>query len=141
MHNQVHASPPNPHALLNGTTILVVEDEELVREMIVSELDDAGYLVLEAGSADEALEVLEERQVGILFTDIRMPGTMDGWDLAEEVHRRDPEIRVIYTTGYSQEAPRLVPNSLYIRKPYRASDVIAAIKRLSDGGKGGSSGV
>jgi CheY-like chemotaxis protein len=139
MHREVHATPRSPNAALNGTTILVVEDEELVREMIVSELEDAGYLVLEAGSAHEALSILEDRHVTILFTDIRMPGTLDGWDLAEEAHRRDPGIKVLYTTGYSQERPRLVPNSLYVQKPYRASQVLAAIERLANEAEGGPS--
>ena len=124
------AAAPGPTPNLNATTILVVEDEALVREMIVWELDEAGHVVFEAGSADEALEMLDSRSVDILFTDIRMPGQLDGWDLAEEVHRRNPEIRVIYTTGYSHERPRAVPNSLFIRKPYRATEILAAIETL-----------
>jgi CheY-like chemotaxis protein len=110
----------------------VAEDEALVRELIVCELDDAGFLVLEAGSADEAIDILEQRTVHLLFTDIRMPGQMDGWDLAEEARRRDPAIKVIYTTGYSVERTRPVPSSLHIRKPYRAIEVIQAIEKLRD---------
>jgi CheY-like chemotaxis protein len=128
----VRAAPSGPRPSLAATTILVAEDEALVRELIVCELDDAGFLVLEAGSAEEALEILEQRNVDLLFTDIRMPGRMDGWDLAEEARRRDPAIKVVYTTGYSQERPRPVPNSLHVRKPYRAFEVIQAIEKLRD---------
>jgi CheY-like chemotaxis protein len=112
-------------------TILVVEDEDLVREMIAEELQDSGYAVLKASCADEALAVLHREAISILFTDIRMPGRLDGWDLAEEAHRRNPAIKVIYTTGYSQERPRLVPHSLYVPKPYRASEILAAVETLS----------
>ena len=111
--------------------ILVVEDEALLREIIVSELDDAGFTVHEAASAQEALDVLEHERVCLLFTDIRMPGDMDGWDLAEEARRRRPELKVIYASGYSVQAPRLVPNSLYLGKPYRPSEVLSAIEKLS----------
>ncbi len=131
-HRGARAAPRGPRPSLAATTILVAEDEALVRELIVSELDDAGFLVMEASSAHEALEILEQQSVDLLFTDIRMPGPMDGWDLAEEARRRDPAIRVIYTTGFSVERPRPVPNSLHIRKPYRAFEVIQAIKKLRD---------
>ena len=112
-------------------TILVVEDEDLVREMIAEELQESGYAVVAASCADEALEILEREPVSILFTDIRMPGRLDGWALAEEAHRRDPAIRVIYTTGHSQERPRLVPCSLYVPKPYRVSEILAAVERFA----------
>ncbi|NNM72388.1 response regulator [Enterovirga aerilata] len=127
----LHASPPGASIDLGARTVLVVEDEALIREMIVGELDEAGFIVLEAGSAEEAIEILDRYLVGILFTDIRMPGRMDGWALAEEAHRRNPALKVLYTTGYSEERPRRVPNSLYIAKPYRPSEVIAAIARLA----------
>lgn len=125
----------DPAPRVSTGIILVVEDEDLVREMITEELRDSGYDVLDAACADEALLVFEREPVSILFTDIRMPGKLDGWALAEEAHRRNPAIRVIYTTGFSQERPRLVPHSLYIPKPYRASQVLAAIEKLSDGEK------
>ncbi len=116
---------------MSAATILVVEDEDLVREMIAEELQESGYEVLSAACADEALALFNRQPVSILFTDIRMPGALDGWGLAEEVHRRNPTIKVIYTTGYSHERPRSVPNSLFIRKPYRASEILEAVERLT----------
>jgi CheY-like chemotaxis protein len=119
--------------VLSSQAILVVEDEDLVREIIAEELVDSGYSVLQAGSAEDALALFDQQPVGILFTDIRMPG-MDGWALAEEAQRRNPALKVLYTTGFTHERPRPVPNSLYIVKPYRASQIIAAIERLIAGG-------
>lgn len=110
-------------------SILVVEDEALVREMIAFELHEAGFSVADAGSADEALVILDERPVSLLFTDIRMPGSMDGWCLAEEARARNPALHVIYASGYSDEQ-RLVADSIFLKKPYRPSEVLAAIDRL-----------
>jgi CheY-like chemotaxis protein len=112
-------------------TVLVVEDEELVRETISAELRDAGFVVLEAGTAEQGLDVLEEMPVGVLFTDIRLPGKVDGWELAERARSLHPDLPVIYATGYSAEHPRLVPDSIFLRKPYLPSAVIAAITKLT----------
>ncbi len=111
-------------------TVLVVEDDELVRETVVGELADQGYVVVEAVTAEEGLELLEKRPVGVLFTDIRLPGGMDGWDLAEAARALNPHLPVIYATGYSPEAPRFVEKSIFLRKPYLPSAVISAIERL-----------
>src|SRR3712207_74059 len=115
---------------LVARTVLVVEDDELVRETVVGELADQGYVVIEAVTAEEGLEVIEKRPVGVLFTDIRLPGRMDGWDLAEAARALNPHLPVIYATGYSPEAPRFVEKSIFLRKPYLPSAVVAAIERL-----------
>ncbi len=74
---------------ITASTVLFVEDEQFVRMIGVDALEEAGYIVLEAGSADEALVMLEEGDdVHVLFTDIRMPGSMDGLRLASVVHER-----------------------------------------------------
>lgn len=125
---QAASSGPAPGA--QGKTVLVVEDEDLVREMIADELADAGFVVFAATCAAEAMDILEEQTVGLLFTDIRMPGLMDGWTLAEAARRLNPMLGVIYASGYSDERPRLVSNSIYLRKPYRPSEVVAAIERM-----------
>ena len=112
-------------------TVLVVEDEELVRETIAGELEEAGFAVLEAETAEQGLEMLEEHPVGVLFTDIRLPGRLDGWELAEQARTRYPDLPVIYATGFSAVQPRLVPESIFLRKPYLPSAVIAAIEKLT----------
>lgn len=118
---------------LAARTILVVEDEELVRDLIARELEEAGFVVIEAATAEAGLDVLETRPVGLLFTDIRLPGPMDGWRLAEEARACNPHLPVVYATGYSAEAPRLVAGGVFFRKPYLPSTVIAAIEKLVGG--------
>jgi CheY-like chemotaxis protein len=119
-----------PAPSLLARTVLVVEDEELVRETISAELQDAGFVVLEAETAEQGLEMLEEKPVGVLFTDIRLPGRVDGWELAEKARSLYPNLPVIYATGFSAEQPRLVPKSIFLCKPYLPSAVVGAIEKL-----------
>lgn len=111
-------------------TVLVVEDEGLVRDMIARELADVGYRVLESETADEAASLLEREHIDLLLTDIRMPGHLDGWDLAERMRVKRPDVPVIYATGYSREEARPVSNSTLIQKPYRLVDLVDAVGRL-----------
>ena len=114
-----------------STRVLVVEDEPLVREVVAEELRDAGYEVLEAVTAEEGLSLLEgDVEVAVLLTDIRLPGALTGWDLAEAARRLRPGLPVIYATGYSEEQPRQVPGSLFMHKPYRPSAIIRAVEDL-----------
>lgn len=108
--------------------LLVVEDEPLVRELIVLELEDAGYDVIEAEDGPTALRLLADNShVALLFTDIRLPGGMTGWDIAERARELRPELPVIYATGYSADDLRLVKGAYFMQKPYRPSMVIEAI--------------
>lgn len=108
--------------------LLVVEDEPLVRELIVLELEDAGFDVVEAEDGMSALAILQsEPRVRLLFTDIRLPGGMTGWDIAERARMMRPGLHVIYTTGYSNEELRLVAGARFLKKPYRPAMVIDAI--------------
>jgi two-component system, response regulator PdtaR len=108
--------------------VLVVEDELLIREFIKEELEAAGYVVIEARHADDAISVLEARaDIHLVFTDIDMPGSMDGTKLAAFVRDRWPPVHIIITTGKSR--PLMIPgNALFIPKPYRSETVIAAIR-------------
>ena len=74
--------------------------------------------------------MLRTQPVDLLFTDIRLPGLMDGWRLAEEARSINPRLPVIYATGFSSEAPRLVRDSVFLKKPYLPSAVVAAVRRL-----------
>jgi CheY-like chemotaxis protein len=114
-------------------TILVVEDDHLVRDTIVNALMDADYPVVEAETAEQGLELIERQPVALLFTDIRLPGALDGWQLAEQARALHPNLPVIYATGFSAEEPRLVPNGIFLRKPYLPSTVIATIEKLLGG--------
>jgi CheY-like chemotaxis protein len=119
----------------NKPLILVVEDEPIVREMVCMDLADAGFEVLEAATGDEALALLKERwdgedAVGLLFTDIRMPGSLDGWDLAEKARDMAPNLGVVYASGHVTDPERSVPGSIFLRKPYRTAILLESLMRL-----------
>ena len=111
--------------------ILVVEDEDLILDILTLEFTDAGYSVLGARDGETALAVLAgSAQVDLLFTDIRLPGGLDGWRVAEEARRLRTGLPVIYATGFSAESPRLVEGARFFKKPYVPSAVIAAIQDM-----------
>ena len=101
--------------------MLLVEDEALVRMVGSDALADAGYEVIEAASAEEALRFLEaSAEVELLFTDIRMPGGMDGLELAELVHARWPAIRILITSGDTWPPRDRIPDDgRFLAKPYQ----------------------
>jgi CheY-like chemotaxis protein len=112
-------------------TVLVVEDESDLREMVVEELTDAGFHVLEAEIGDDALAIIDSgRPIDVLFTDVRLPGSVDGWQIARHARDTIPTIHVIYASGYAPDHSAQVPDSLYVRKPYQPSAIIAEIQRL-----------
>jgi CheY-like chemotaxis protein len=114
-------------------TVLVAEDEALVRQLSVLELEDAGYHVIEAANAGQAIAILETgTPVDVLFTDVNMPGEMDGIRLARFVHSHWPEIRLIVTSGRADIPERDLPDDgRFLRKPYRLSEMSAMVGRLA----------
>jgi DNA-binding NtrC family response regulator len=112
--------------------ILVVEDEALVRLIGADMLSDAGYEVLEADNADEALKVLASvDQVHMLFTDIRMPGSMNGLELAKTVHERWPEMKLLLTSGDTWPPKGQIPDDgKFLAKPYDMGRLRAAVQGL-----------
>ena len=113
-------------------TILVVEDDVLVRMTCATLIEDAGYRVIEAPTADDALAILEKAdRVELLFSDVDMPGSMDGLELAEIVHRRWPDIRLLLTSGHHQLGAGKIPDDgEFMPKPYSLDAVIAQIRAL-----------
>lgn len=111
--------------------VLLVEDEALVRMMAAEMLTDAGFEVIEAASGEEALEACKVHQADVLFTDIRLTGKLTGWDVAEHCRADNPDLPVIYATGYSEAAPRRVPGSAFFRKPYRGAEILKTIRDLT----------
>lgn len=117
--------------LARKPTVLFVEDEDLLRLVISDELRDAGYDVIEASDGGDAVRVLEsDGSVDLLFTDIRMPGALSGWDVAEEARSLRPDLPVIYATGYSDDALRIVPGGRFFKKPYKATAIVEAAREL-----------
>ncbi len=101
--------------------ILVVEDEPFLLEVAISVVQDAGFEALAAASADEALAILETsaNDVRLVFTDIQMPGPMDGLQLAHAVRKRWPPVALIVTSGRRQFGPGDLPDGgRFIAKPY-----------------------
>lgn len=112
------------------STVLVVEDDTLVRMHGADILEDAGYDVLEAVDADQALAILTEHQdVHLLFSDVDMPGKMDGLDLARLVHERWPRIHLLLTSGHHPLQHADLPGSgRFIRKPWSSEVLIERIR-------------
>jgi CheY-like chemotaxis protein len=112
-----------------GRTVLLVEDEFLIRADTADVLAGEGLEVLEAADAEEALDMLATRRdIYVLFTDVNLPG-MDGLQLARLVHRRWPDIRVVVTSGHADPAEIEMPG-LFIGKPYRPEAVAETLRGL-----------
>jgi two-component system, response regulator PdtaR len=111
-------------------TILVVEDDILLSLDTSDALKDAGYDVIAAANADEAIKVLETRNdIRTIFTDINMPGSMDGLKLAAAVRDRWPPVHIIVTSGMrAPHRDEMPANSAFIAKPYRSAEVLEAVR-------------
>jgi two-component system, response regulator PdtaR len=112
--------------------VLVVEDSPLIRMSAVDLVLDAGYEALEAGDADEAIRILESRDdIDLVFTDVQMPGTMDGIKLSHYIRDRWPPVRLIVASGAAILEESLLPTgSRYFPKPYDSSTISEAMARL-----------
>ena len=112
--------------------VLVVEDEMLLRMRAVDMVEDAGFTPVEAIDADEAVAILESRSdIALLFTDIQMPGSMDGLKLAHAVHKRWPPIKIILVSGQLKLANLDIPaDSCFFGKPLEAEAVIAQMRSM-----------
>ena len=111
--------------------VLIVEDEALVRLVAASMLQDAGFDTLEADTAEGALHVLERHDdVGVLFSDIQLPGSMDGLDLARLVHNRWPDIGLLLTSGGVTVRPSEIPDDgNFLPKPYDGPRMVEAVRK------------
>jgi PAS domain S-box-containing protein len=119
-------------------SILVVEDDRMVRDYVVSQLRSLGYAAIAASNAAEALAMFDGGAApDLLFTDVIMPGGVDGRQLADEACRRRPSLKVLFTSGYTQSAivhhGRLDPGVLLLAKPYRKIDLARMIRKALDG--------
>ena len=109
---------PLDHSLL-PLVVLVVEDEMMLRMRVVDMVEDAGYVPVEAVDADEAMTILRSRSdIALMLTDVQMPGSMNGLNLAREIRNRFPHIPVVLTTGYSDAANTAAAEFVTIGKPF-----------------------
>jgi CheY-like chemotaxis protein len=112
--------------------VLVVEDEVLLRMNAVDMIEAAGFVVLEASNADEAIEILESRHdVRVMFTDIQLGGSMDGLKLAAAVRGRWPPIKIVATSGHvNVQANDLPDGGRFLPKPYSSSQIAATLREM-----------
>ena len=118
------------------TNVLVVEDEMVLRMRAVDIVEDAGFTAVEAVNADEALSILEKRSdIALLFSDIQMPGSMDGLKLAHAVHARWPAIKIILVSGQVKLSDADKPaNSRFFGKPLEVKQMIAELQAMVGAG-------
>jgi CheY-like chemotaxis protein len=119
---------------LRKRVVLVVEDEPKLRKVAVKMLDRLGLQSMQAETAKDALEFLADRHIDVLFTDIELPGGMNGTELADAAQKLDPEIKVLFTTGYAREAvlhdewsQKKIP---WLLKPYSHRELARELKAL-----------
>ncbi|MCK1641031.1 PAS domain S-box protein [Bradyrhizobium sp. 157] len=114
-------------------TILVVEDDALVRRYVMTQIESLGYTTLEAANASDALRIIDDGPaIDLLFTDVIMPGIMNGRQLVDEALKRRPDLKTLYTSGYTENAivhhGRLDSGVLLLAKPYRKSELARMIR-------------
>jgi len=136
---QVETAPAAAAALPHGNeTIMVVEDDALVRHFVIGQLQSLGYRTVGAANGPAALSLVKDGQAfDLLFTDVIMPGGMSGRDLADKARKLRPDIKVLYTSGYTDNAivhqGKLDPGLLLLSKPYRKSKLADMIRRALKG--------
>ena len=115
------------------TVVLIVEDESLLRINAAEMIEEAGFDVVESGSADEAIAILEARpDIHIVFTDIQMPGSMDGLKLARFVRDRWPPIKLVATSGRLALVEGDLPEGrVFLSKPYTAAKISEILRSLA----------
>ncbi len=126
------ARPP-AQAERGNETVLIVEDDALVRKYVVTQVASLGYATLEAADAAEALNIIDnDATIDLLFTDVIMPGAMNGRQLVDEALKRRPSLKTLFTSGYTENAiihhGRLDPGVLLLAKPYRKPELARMIR-------------
>lgn len=120
------------YPMTDRIAVLVVEDEALIRMDMVGQLEDEGFRVFEAATADEAIVILQaEPAIRLMFTDIDMPGSMDGLKLAAAVRDRWPPVKIIVTSGHHiVDVADLPDGSVFFSKPYQHDAVMVSVREL-----------
>jgi CheY-like chemotaxis protein len=132
-------SPPVAALAVTGSeTVLLVDDDDMVRTTVGLMLDDLGYTVIEARGGAESLAILQRGdKIDLLFTDVVMPGPVSGRQLADEARKIDPALRILFTSGYTENAivhdGRLDPGLELLSKPYGREQLAAKLRRVLDG--------
>ena len=116
-------------------TVLLVEDEVLISHLVAASLSEHGFIVHETATADEALRYMHAGgDVDVLFTDVNLPGSMNGAELALRARKLRPDLPIVYASGRYQptDIGALVPRSVFVSKPYDPDDVGMLLIRLTE---------
>jgi CheY-like chemotaxis protein len=118
-------------------SILVVEDDPLVRNLVAMQLRDLGYRVVEAADGPKAQKILDSNQpIDLMVTDVVMPGGMTGRQLADLAQRQRPNLKTLYTSGYTEDSishqGKLDPGVHFLSKPFRRQDLAIKIRAVLD---------
>jgi CheY-like chemotaxis protein len=115
--------------------VLIVEDEFLLRMDAVDMIRAAGFEAVEAGNADDAIDILEARpDITVVFTDIQMPGSMDGLKLAQAIRGRWPPIKIVATSGHVSVTQKDLPEGgVFLPKPYSPREITGVLRELTGG--------
>ena len=128
--------PLNEYIPAGGETVLVVEDEPRVRRLTVTRLRDLGYTVLEAANGPEALELVQQHpEIDLVFTDVVMPGGMTGADVAREIQAKQPDVKILFTSGYAEPdivRKGIAKGAFWLKKPYTAADLARTLRSILD---------
>lgn len=123
--------------MTEGSTLLVVDDEQLVLDMTSQALEEGGYQVVRARCGDEALALLEQGgpEFQALICDVNLGTDLDGWRIAQRARELRPDMPIVYTTGRSMGnwTSRGVPNSIVVEKPFSVDEIVAAVWTLLNG--------
>ncbi len=113
--------------------VLIVEDDFLTRMNTAHMIEEAGFDVVEAANADDAIQVLEARlDITVVFTDVQMPGSMDGLKLAAFIRGRWPPLKIVATSGYVDVRERLLPEGArFLPKPYSPDQIVRTLRELT----------
>ena len=116
----------------DGSVVLVIEDEWILRDCVAAHLRAARWRTLEKGSGEAAVQLLETGQpIDIVFTDIQLAGAMSGWEVGVRFREKMPDIPVIYTSGAGSNSGLAVPKSIFIAKPYKIEAIEDACRTLA----------
>lgn len=117
----------------NPQTVLVVEDDADQRYLVGTLFEESGFEVLECENGEEALALMQDRreQMALVYTDVVLPGRIDGVDLANSVHDKLPQVPVIVSSGASADRVKDIPdNAVFMQKPWRALDLLIEAERV-----------
>lgn len=123
----------NVHDSHGPTTVLVVEDEFLLRAALADFLQNSGFDVVEAGTADDAVEIIShaDKPIDVVFSDVMMPGRLDGIELAQWLRAQHPEVQILLTSGHAESVANAVKRcGRALPKPYDLEQVVREIRKL-----------